>query len=46
MYRFIDNQVVKVKGLNELYEFEPQILIDEMQNGSKANINNSFSDIL
>ena len=30
-YRFIDNQVKKVRGINELYEYEPQMLFYELQ---------------
>lgn len=41
LYRFIDDDVIKVKGIKELYDFEPQILIYEIQNESKANTNNS-----
>ena len=41
LYKFIDNKVTKVQGVNELYEFQPQMLIFEIQNGTKTNINNN-----
>ena len=37
LYRFMDNEVVKVRGINELYNWEPQILIYEQQIESKEN---------